>query len=156
MSEIASLQESLTRALNGRSWHGPSLRRLMAGLGAEDAGRRAVPGGHTIWELVLHLTTWQEVVGERLAGRGRRVAAERNWPAPGEGEAPWRADRDRLLASGEELAAAVGALSPWPLGEPLGRDEHTVATTLHGLLQHDAYHGGQIALLKRALGRRPA
>jgi uncharacterized damage-inducible protein DinB len=156
MSETASLHDSLLRTLNGRAWHGPSLRRLVAGLDAAGAAARPVPGAHTIWELVLHLATWQDVVAERLAGVGRRVAEERSWPVPGRGEADWQAAKQTLAASGTRLAGAIAGLAADRLDEPLGRHGHTVATVLHGLLQHDAYHGGQIALLKRASGRRPA
>jgi len=34
--------------------------------------------------------------------------------------------------------------------------DYSVSNLLHGVIEHGTYHGGQIALLKRALEARPA
>jgi hypothetical protein len=55
-----------------------------------------------------------------------------------------------------ELAAEVAKLGDSDLiGRVPGKD-HTVLTMVHGIVEHDAYHGGQIAILTRALEKRPS
>ena len=66
----------------------------------------------------------------------------------------WRATVERLKAAHRELAADVSQLDDSMLiGRVPGR-EHSVLAMIHGVVEHDAYHGGQIAILKRALESR--
>ena len=71
---------------------------------------------------------------------------------PDESPEAWRATLERLKAAHRELAADVAKLGDSDLiGRVPGKD-HTVLTMVHGIIEHDAYHGGQIAILKKALG----
>jgi len=53
------------------------------------------------------------------------------------------------------LLDAVAAVDDSKLNEPIIKDPNTpfstVYVTLHGGVQHDLYHAGQIAILKKAL-----
>jgi len=69
----------------------------------------------------------------------------------------WDRARAELGTSLEQLATAVSALSDEHLREPVGtaRDRAlgagvTRAEMVAGVLQHNAYHSGQIALLLKA------
>lgn len=135
-------------------WHGPALADLLDGVTAEHAAARPVPGAHTIWELVLHLTLWTEIARDRLAG------SPNGEPAPGDDWPPvtdqsadaWRAAIERLKEAHRELAAETARLDDARLLARVPGKDHTVITMFHGIIEHDAYHGGQIAILKRALG----
>jgi len=136
-------------------WHGPSLSDLIGDVTAEDAAAHPVEGAHSIWELVLHMTAWTEIVHERLAGSAKaEPTTEEDWP-PVRDRSPdgWRSAVERLKDAHRILAAEVSKLDDSSLiGRVPGRD-HTVLTMVHGVTEHDAYHGGQIAILKRALKR---
>ena len=71
------LAEQVRAALAGPAWHGASLDENLNGLTAEQAAARPVAEGHSIWELVLHLTAWTGEVTRRLA------RTERRWPPRG-------------------------------------------------------------------------
>lgn len=135
-------------------WHGPALVDLVTGVTAQQAAARAIPGAHTIWELVLHLTAWTEIARERLVGSAKAdPTPEEDWPPVGETSAEaWRAAVERLKEAHRELAADVAKLSDSDLiGRVPGKD-HSVLVMFHGIIEHDAYHGGQIALLKKVVG----
>ena len=60
-------------------------------------------------------------------------------------------------ASYDRLVAALRRLPEGRLDEPVSRTRDpgsgvTYYVTLHGVPQHDAYHLGQVSLLKRAFG----
>ena len=136
-------------------WHGPSLADLLGDVPAVDAAAQPVQGAHSIWELVHHLTAWTEIARMRLAGEPTgEPTTEQDWPPVRDPSAEaWRSAVERLKESHRELAADVAALDDAVLiGRVPGRD-HTVVAMLHGIVEHDAYHGGQIAILKRALER---
>ena len=52
---------------------------------------------------------------------------------------------------GKRRASQVGARVPESrLGKPILEGMSTVYVTLHGIIQHDLYHTGQISMLKKA------
>ncbi len=153
MSEVERLADQLQRVYAGEAWHGPALADLLEGVDATGAAARPLPGRHSIWELVLHMTTWHEAVRQRLQGEAPAVSDEQDWPRPGEpSEAAWRAAREALAASHARLREAVLALAEGRLEEKVHGGASAYQTVL-GVIQHDAYHGGQVALLRGAAGR---
>ena len=99
--EIAGIIDDLKRGYDGDAWHGPSLRKVLAGVTAEAASARPISGGHSIWEIVAHLAAWDDVVSRRIA----ESAADR-------GAGQWRfSARDRYGRRRLERCV-VGVASP--------------------------------------------
>ena len=155
MSRGQRVAEAIERAVSGPVWHGPPLADLIGDVTAEQAAEHPIAGGHSIWELVLHMTAWAEIVRRRLDSASVVEATEeQDWP-PVRDPTPegWRTAVERLKESYRELAAETATLDDARLiGRVPGRD-HAVIVMLHGIVEHAAYHGGQIAILKRAVAR---
>lgn len=160
MSEIPRVAELLRQAYDGEpgkddGWHGPSLRKLLEGVTAEQAARKPVPDGHSIWELCLHIAAWDEICARRLAGEDLRATtgSPEDWPAVGATTASdWQAALTRLREAQQTLVRSVARLAEARLDEKTVGWPWTNHTMIHGTLHHDLYHAGQIALLKRAVG----
>jgi len=150
MSEAHRISDQLKRAMHGEAWHGPSIQELLAGVTAEQAAARPVAGGHSIWELVLHITTWERTALRRLRGEATEPTDAENWPVAAGGEAAWQEARAALERGNAALADAVRSLSDAELLAIVPGERYSVYVLLHGVVQHDLYHGGQIALLKKA------
>ncbi|MGZ8378637.1 MAG: DinB family protein [Gemmatirosa sp.] len=160
---IPLLRSVLRRSYDGHSWHGPSLADVLDGVDARTALARPVAGAHSIWELTHHLMAWTREVTRRLAGQPATMPREGDWPdapelAAGDVEARWRAVRDELTVARGALLAAVEAFPPARLNDRVGTSDDaaiggqaTFAGMLVGLAEHNAYHGGQITVLRRAL-----
>ena len=56
---------------------------------------------------------------------------------------------ERLKQSKRDLARAVAAMDDAALTGPVVGRDHTRIAMLHGIVEHDTYHGGQIALLRK-------
>lgn len=125
--EIAVLADEIGRSHHGDPWHGPGVADVLRGVTAAAAAARPIAGAHSIWELVLHLAAWR-------GARARLVAAEKKL--------------QRALATfpPSRLGRVVGGERDAPLGTGV-----TYRVMLHGVAQHDAYHAGQVSLLRRAL-----
>ena len=146
------IADEIGRALIGPAWHGPSLNELLSGVSAEDAVQRPVPAAHNIWELVLHITSWSNIAGRRLTGGQVEPLEGEDWPRPGPiSENRWAAARAALAESHERLREIVAGMSDDDLARNAPQSERSLAAMLHGVTQHAAYHGGQIALLKKAV-----
>jgi uncharacterized damage-inducible protein DinB len=168
-SDFDALRNDLHQVYDGDPWHGSSITAVLKGIDADAAALRNIPRGHTIWEIVLHMTAWTREVASRLRGGAPKSPPE-DWPTPKSGgsQAAWRSAQADLAAAHKELEAVVDSLEPDDLLRWIGdqRDPSlgagvTVGTLIRGLLQHHTYHQGQIALLKRAIdtfhpGRRKA
>jgi uncharacterized damage-inducible protein DinB len=157
MHEPDRLADQLERSWNGDAWHGPALAELTQGLSAAQAQRHHLSEAHSIWELVLHCTAWVREVTRRLGGTDPALPIEGDWPAVGDGtEAAWDSARCELEGSTLALARAVRGLDPAFLDRTVGEGRDaplgtgtTYYVMLHGVVQHNLYHAGQIALLRK-------
>lgn len=155
MKETTRIEIQLKRALEGEAWHGPALLELLAGVSATSANARPIPGAHTVWEIVLHLAAWHRAVSRRLEGERVNLSPEEDWPAvTNTGEAAWKQALETLHKSYQLLHTQLSNLKDSQLDEAPSGSNHSIYVMLHGLIQHDLYHAGQIALLKKALSRR--
>lgn len=159
-SESARLIDQLERAHDGDPWHGSPVKDILDGVSHELAARRPPNGAHSIWEIVLHMTGWRNEVARRATGEPAGAPADGDWPATGQPTAAgWEAALKALDAAHRTLADVVRTLSDermlQPTNDPRNRELGTGVTyyqLLHGIVQHDAYHAGQIAVLKKILG----
>lgn len=157
MTEIERIVDELQREHSGEAWHGSSLRQILRGVTAAQGAARPVAGGHSIWELVLHMAAWKNEVRERLSGRAAADPAEGDWPPVGDtSDERWRQALASLERAHTELVASIRGFPEAKLAEPhndpraaggLGVSYYVL---LHGVVQHDVYHAGQIAILKKA------
>jgi uncharacterized damage-inducible protein DinB len=158
-AEIARIVDQLEREHEGDPWHGSPLSAILAGIDASRAAAHPVAGGHSIWELVLHMIGWKNETTRRLQGGVAAMPLEGDWPDVGEPtDERWKDALQRLDAAQAALIAAVKALPVAKLYEPTNDKRSGPLGTgvsyyvlLHGIVQHDVYHAGQISLLKKTL-----
>ena len=151
MSEVQRILDQLERACEGNAWHGPSVRELLKGISARQAAAKSVPAGHSIWEIVLHMAAWQDVVRRRLAGETIiDLPPELDWPLVADtSEATWRQAVENLTQSKQQLREAISQLDDHRLSDLVPGKDYSVYVLLHGVIQHNLYHAGQIAVLKK-------
>lgn len=153
------LSDQLRRALAGDPWHGWSMTRILDGVHASTAAARPLPAGHSIWEIVLHVTGWTREAARRLGGAPPAEPEPGDWPPAGDPTPErWAAALADLVAAHTELEHAIARVPPdqWHAPPTTPRDATTgsgvtFAQLVNGVVQHDAYHAGQIAILKKGI-----
>jgi uncharacterized damage-inducible protein DinB len=152
MNEIERIKDQLQRAFDGDAWHGPSVREVLEGVTPEMAARKVLPDAHTIWEIVLHIAAWEGFVGKRLDGEMvKGPTGAEDWPVVNDpSPGAWRRAIDTLVEGHQRLIQAISKMSEAKLNETIPGTDFTYYVLLHGVVQHDLYHAGQIALLKKA------
>lgn len=144
----------------GQAWHGgPTPVGSLRGVSAAEARWRPRPGRHTIWELALHIAYWDYAVRRRLEGGapGEFPRHPANFPAmPARtGEREWAADRALLADEHRLLVTAIKAFPAARVGRHAGgRKRWSYGDLIAGIAMHDAYHAGQIQLMKRLWAAR--
>jgi uncharacterized damage-inducible protein DinB len=151
MNQIELIVDQLQHAYSGKAWHGPSLQELLTGVSTEQALARPIAEGHSIWELTMHIGVWMSAARRRLAGDPAKLTPQEDWPLV-DGGSPdaWRQTLAALEQEHNQLRAAVRSLPESSLENRAPGKNHSVEFMLHGVIQHNLYHAGQIALLKKA------
>lgn len=153
MNETHRINSQLKRAYQGPAWHGPSLRELLDGVTADQAAAHPIPGAHSIWELVNHIIAWEQISQQRLEGKAMKHPADDvNFPPVNDTSEPaWQKTLEQLAASNQLLRDAVKLFDDSRLDDLVPEANYSNYFMLHGVIQHDLYHAGQIALLKKAV-----
>lgn len=148
--ECKRIADQLRRSVHGEAWHGPALMELLGDVGWEKAAARPIAGAHSIWEITLHITAWADVCRRRAGGEAVELTDDEDWPAIGNvSETAWRRAVEDLERSEARLAEMVDRLADDRLAEAVAGKSYSLYFLLHGVVQHNIYHAGQIALLKK-------
>jgi uncharacterized damage-inducible protein DinB len=155
-TDIAALMLENLQPRPGRGgWHGgPTPVGALRGVSVEQAAWVPFPGRKSIWQLALHIAYWKYAVRRRLeGGKGERFARRpANWPriADATDGAAWAHDVALLRSEHERLLETVAKVPARRYGEATaGGKRWTKGELILGIAQHDAYHTGQIQMLKR-------
>ena len=153
MDELERIAGQIVSGYNDGAWPMVSVRDLFREMTPADAAAHPIPGAHSAWEIALHIGLWHDTVRRRLlSNEPIDYGPEEDWPAPAAPtEENWKAALDEIDRGLAELAVAVRRLQPERLDEIVPGKPFTVYFMLHGMPQHDLYHGGQVVLLKKLL-----
>ena len=153
MPEADRIADQLRRAFYGGAWHGDSLFEILEGVTAERAAARPVADAHSIWELALHIAAWDGAVRRRMTGVAVELSGKKNFPPVVDtSAAAWASTLVEVRRVHEELIAAVEKFPESSLWKPVPGKKgahYNFYYMLQGVVQHELYHAGQIALLKK-------
>lgn len=144
----------------GQAWHGgPTPLGALRGVGAAQARWRPGTGRHSIWALTLHVAYWKYAIRRRLLGADlpRFARSPANFPAvpTPANESAWRLDRSLLAVEHRLLLETIADFPDSLLHRSAGgRKRWTWGDLILGITLHDAYHAGQIQMLKRLWSSR--
>jgi len=150
MSEVTRIVDQLNHAFEGNAWHGPSVKEILSDVTAGKAAARPVHGAHSVWEVALHIAAWESAVLRRLSGDAARLSDEEDWPpVKNTSIDAWQETLEALERGHRHLAEKVSTLTDSDLNKTATGQSYSVYFMLHGVIQHDLYHAGQIAILKK-------
>jgi uncharacterized damage-inducible protein DinB len=148
--------DTLERAFKANAWHGPALLESLEDVDRDTAIARPIDKTHSIWELVIHLTVWKDVVRQRLISPAPILPTdEEDWPKlPEATSANWTSMLESLHRAHGRLIEDIRALPVDAFDKIVPGKDYNAFVMLLGVAQHDNYHAGQITLLKKATHNR--
>ena len=152
MHQTQRIADSYRAATVKAAWYGPSLAALLAEISPEFATTRAVPGSHSISELLQHLLLWNERI--RITSDSNplpRWQPEKDWAEP---PIPWNDLVSRWSQSRELLEEKIRNFPIEDLTKQVPGRCYSYETLLDGIVQHAIYHSGQIAMILSMLRSR--
>jgi uncharacterized damage-inducible protein DinB len=156
-SRVALLVAQKDATWNQEEWFVP-LAVALDGVGPAEAAWQPPGGGNTIWQTLNHCNYYNEQLLLRLTGQPMLPQAPANdatFSEPGNPDdaAGWQAALERAHRVNEGLRAALAALTEADLDAE--RPNGTLGQRLPLWVTHDAYHSGQIVLLRKMQGSWP-
>ena len=152
MTETFRLADQIRRAFEGNAWHGDSLLELLAGVNAKTAAAKPIKDAHSIWELLLHVEVWDNAALVRLTGKVWEPEGDKNFPpVTNPTPAEWRKAVDSAKRTHDTLVKTAEKLSDARLQDRVPGKNYNFSHMFHGIAQHELYHAGQIAILKKAV-----
>jgi uncharacterized damage-inducible protein DinB len=150
MKENEKLKKLFRDHFNGDPWIDVSIAGSLKDIKAADAAKRLY-GLNSIWQIVHHMTCWRETLLERLRGALIPSPADNYFtPVSDPSAKAWTQALTRLKISQKNILLYLQ--KEWKdADQKPGSSPYSRYELIQGLLQHDAYHLGQVLLIKKLL-----
>lgn len=150
MNEPQRIRQLFENLYNGNPWLEITLAGTLANISAEQASAKKYAGQNSIWEITNHLVEWRLNVLERVNGK-TIITPEHNYILPIEDTSAeaWQKTLQELKESQVKWTTFLSAMNEAALSNVYPQNGHTHYEHIHGIIQHDAYHLGQIVLLSK-------
>ncbi len=150
MNEIVRIKDQLEKSFFGGAWHGPSVLEALDKITPDKALAKPTNNFHSIWEIVLHIEAWQNAARRRLHNDPANLSDEEDWrKVISPTNEAWEETLKNLKQSMFKLIDSVSQLDEAKLFDNAAGKNYSNYFMLHGLVQHEVYHAGQISLLKK-------
>jgi hypothetical protein len=159
MDKEALIRDQLVQRLRGRGAHMP-FQQAVAEFPMDRINEKFPMGAYSSWALLEHLRLTQRDILDYCINPDyeRRPHPEGYWPAPdavasaedwARTVAVFLSELDELIAMVENPETDLYAPIPW------GGD-HTILREILIIADHNAYHVGELAIMRQAMGTWPA
>ena len=152
--EILLIAEQLKDAYEGEPWFGRNIKEIMNEI--DEAIVFEKPNGqHSILELLWHMITWKEFTLTRLQNdnqKSLRYFEENDWrELDHSNKTLWQQGLQQFKKLHNELIETIQRQKDELLPQQVGGRKYDFRKLLYGIVQHDIYHLGQIAYIKKML-----
>lgn len=152
MKQTARISKLFNDLYDGSPWLGVNWLETLNNISAEQASKRIAEGRNTIWEITNHVIQWRLNVLRRVQGE-TIVSPDHNYILPVEAvsETDWKNTLEELAVSQQKWLDFLKNFDENQFSKIYPNNQMTYYEHIHGILQHDAYHLGQVVLLAKML-----
>tara|TARA_R110002020_G_scaffold117986_1_gene269620 strand:- start:11737 stop:12198 length:462 start_codon:yes stop_codon:yes gene_type:complete len=147
MEEVQRIKSLFDKIYRGPNWIEVDIISVLSKLSAQQAAKRILPKSNSIWEIVVHMVRWRENVLLRV--QGTEIATPvTNYIETVERptEAEWVLVLQDMERSQEKWLGYLSSVKVEAFDKRYRPNNMDHYDHIMGILQHDAYHLGQIAM----------
>lgn len=150
MKETARSIKLFKDLYNGHPWIDVNIVGVLTQINALQASKKIFPNCNSIWEIINHLISWRINVLQRVHGKIMQ-APEDNYfnPIEDTSENAWSETLNKLEKSQHQWVDFLKEFKEEDFDKNYPGNNMTYYEHIHGIIQHDAYHLGQIVLLAK-------
>ena len=150
MKEAKRIAKLLDDIYQGSPWIDVNLTGTLENITVEQAAKKISPQWNTIWEIVNHLISWRLNVLERIQKKVMASPADNYFaPVKHETEEAWQNTLKKLEDSQQQWMLVLKKFKGKDLEKNYPTNGMSYYEHIQGIIQHDAYHLGQIVLLAK-------
>ena len=149
-NEINRILKLFSDLQHGDCWVGTNYKEVLHGIDAARAAQHISGKTNNTWQLVAHITYWRTRVVNRLTGSDNPPPFQDFLLPEDLNEDNWRQTLHDFESAYHLLRNAIHYFKEENLDKPSPKEGQTYYQLIMGCLQHDAYHLGQLMLLKKA------
>jgi len=153
--ETQYIIKSYESTLSGRPWFGRGVYEILAEIDESKADKKPNAASHSLIELVWHMNTWAEFALGALENRTIEQLKEiesMDWRNIDPKTHTWKKGVEQLKTTHDKI---IGLLKQKTddsfLSEIVPNRQYNFRFLLNGLVQHNIYHLGQVAYIKKML-----
>lgn len=135
----------------GDCWIGLNMQQVLEGVSNSTAAQKLHEKGNCIWQLVNHIIYWRKTVMIRLQGKNAQPPMPDMYLPDQPDDTSWQTTLAHFEEVYRQLHQMITGFDESALDKASPMKGQTYYQLLMGCLQHDAYHMGQIQLIKKAL-----
>jgi len=152
--EIEHITKTLHSILNGEPWYGRSVMKILQEIAPSMVYKKPNENSHSLIELLYHMNTWAEFTLKRLEKVEEKDLAsfeKLDWREIETNEHTWDKAMAQFKVTHDLIIELLETKDDEFLSEEVDYREYNFRFLLYGIIQHDIYHIGQIAYLKKLL-----
>jgi uncharacterized damage-inducible protein DinB len=152
--EITAIVKSFETTLSGQPWFGRAVYEILEEVDESKVNIRPNDTEHSLQELIWHMNTWAEFTLAHLEQRAAdelKTIEENDWREMNT-KTTWKKGVEQLKTIHKKIETILSQKEDSFLKEMVPNRQFNFRFMLNGLVQHNIYHLGQIAYLKKLLG----
>lgn len=153
-NEIDTILQQLDNVLNGHPWYGKAVYQLLQEANEQKAFVKPHHNSHSMAELLYHMVTWAQFTHQRIEKEPITDMAAfeaLDWQQIDPAVHTWQKGVAALKASHQKIIDLLNAKEDAFLDEKVDYRKYNFRYLLHGLIQHNIYHLGQVAYVNKLL-----
>ena len=152
--EIQSIIRNLENTLDGDPWYGRPVYAMLREVDSSIAYKKPTPGSHSLIDLLYHMLTWAEFTLKRIEKddiNDLDAFEKLDWREIDPKLHDWDEGLAAFIAAHQQIIALLHTKKDTFLDEIVDYRQYDFRYLLNGLIQHNIYHLGQVAYLKKLL-----
>ncbi len=152
MNEPVRIVSLFNKLYNSNPWIDVNIVDTLSNLTADQAAKKVLNNCNSIWEITNHIIDWRLNVLQRIQGKVIKSTANNYFyeikePTP----QAWQDTINNLAYSQAQWIELLAQIKSEDYEKKYPVNDMTYYEHIQGIIQHDAYHLGQIVLLKKLL-----
>ena len=152
--EIKFIIRNLQNTLNGEPWYGKAVYQVMEEVDDTKACIKPGNSGHSLVDLLYHMIIWATFCLKHLKNSSPdeiKKTESMDWREIDPAIHNWQKGMKEFKETHEQIISILETKNDEFLSKIVAGREFNYRFMLNGLIQHNIYHLGQVACLKKSL-----
>jgi uncharacterized damage-inducible protein DinB len=152
--ELQSIIHNMKSTLEGEPWFGRSVYAILDEINPSITFKKPNKNSHSLIDLLYHMNTWAEFTLKRIEGDKEtdlKASEELDWRKIDPKIHSWEKGLTEFKAIHSKIIKLLNDKDDEFLKGIVDYRNYKYRFLIHGLIQHNIYHLGQIAYIKKLL-----